>query len=128
LETRGLQAPGTATRQASREPSQRPTRSERDDVELAEVIGALNALKRTARPPTPGFEPCRTDNIRLLETLERHRLLPGDAAADLTETYKSLRAAYHRSALQEQPKTVPDDQLLPERERVQALWGELLGD
>ena len=69
-----------------------------------------------------------TDNIRLLETLERHRLLPGDAAADLTETYKSLRAAYHRSALQEQPKTVPDDQLLPERERVQALWGEFLGD
>jgi glutamate-ammonia-ligase adenylyltransferase len=69
-----------------------------------------------------------TDNIRLLETLERHRLLPGDAAADLTETYKSLRAAFHRSALQEQPKTVPDDQLLTERQRVQALWERLLGD
>jgi glutamate-ammonia-ligase adenylyltransferase len=68
-----------------------------------------------------------TDNIRLLETLDRNHLLPGNAAADLTETYKSLRAAYHRSALQEQPKTVPDDQLLPERERVQALWDELLG-
>ncbi len=69
-----------------------------------------------------------TDNIRILETLERHRLLPGDAAADLTRAYKSLRAAYHRSALQEQPKTVPDDQLLDERGRVQALWGQLLED
>ena len=69
-----------------------------------------------------------TDNIRILETLERHRLLPGDAAADLTQAYKSLRAAYHRSALQEQLKTVPDDQLLDERGRVKALWGRLLED
>ncbi len=69
-----------------------------------------------------------TDNIRILETLDRHRLLPGDAAADLTEAYKSLRAAYHRSALQEQPKTVPDDQLLDERRRVKDLWVRLLED
>ena len=45
-----------------------------------------------------------TDNIRILETLGRHRLLPGEAAADLTETYKDLRSAYHRSALQDQPR------------------------
>jgi len=68
-----------------------------------------------------------TDNIRILETLGRHRLLPGEAAADLTETYKDLRSAYHRSALQDQPKTIPDDQLLPQRERVKGLWDTLLG-
>lgn len=67
-----------------------------------------------------------TDNIRLLDALRRHQLLPGDSAAELTETYKTLRAAYHRSALQEQPKTIADDQLLGERNRIIALWEELL--
>ncbi len=69
-----------------------------------------------------------TDNIRILETLGRHRLLPGEAAADLTETYKDLRSAYHRSALQDQPKTIPDGQLLTQRKRVKELWDTLLGD
>ncbi len=44
-----------------------------------------------------------TDNIRLLETLSRHALLPGGAAEDLTRAYKSLRAAYHRSACRMSP-------------------------
>ena len=69
-----------------------------------------------------------TDNIRQLETLARLELLPGAATAALTAAYKALRGAYHRSALQDQPKTVADDQLLPERECVSALWHELIGD
>jgi [glutamine synthetase] adenylyltransferase / [glutamine synthetase]-adenylyl-L-tyrosine phosphorylase len=69
-----------------------------------------------------------TDNVRLLDTLARLDLLPGHCAQDLTEAYKSLRAAYHRSALREQPKTVADDELQPERERVRALWHELMDD
>lgn len=69
-----------------------------------------------------------TDNIRQLETLARLDLLPGATAADLTAAYKALRGAYHRSALQDQPKTVADDQLVPERERVRALWRDLMGD
>ncbi len=69
-----------------------------------------------------------TDNIRQLETLARLDLLPGAAAVDLTEAYKRLRGAYHRSALQDQPKTVADVELLPERERVRTLWRELMGD
>ena len=67
-----------------------------------------------------------TDNIRLLEALHRHRLLPGDTALQLTEAYKTLRAAYHRSALQEQPKSIPQDQLLAERGQVSRTWTELL--
>ncbi|MEA3278330.1 MAG: bifunctional [glutamate--ammonia ligase]-adenylyl-L-tyrosine phosphorylase/[glutamate--ammonia-ligase] adenylyltransferase [Pseudomonadota bacterium] len=69
-----------------------------------------------------------TDNIRLLETLGRHALLPGNAAEDLTDDYKTLRAAYHRSALQDQPTTIPEDQLGEQRDRVQSLWRELMED
>jgi len=67
-----------------------------------------------------------TDNIRLLETLARFDRLPGTAAADLTGAYKALRAAYHRSALQEQATRVPDDQLVEPREQVWAWWRELM--
>jgi [glutamine synthetase] adenylyltransferase / [glutamine synthetase]-adenylyl-L-tyrosine phosphorylase len=69
-----------------------------------------------------------TDNIRLLETLGRLDLLPGQAAEDLTAAYKALRKTYHRSALQEQPKTVGDEALRPERERVQSLWHLLMDE
>jgi glutamate-ammonia-ligase adenylyltransferase len=47
-----------------------------------------------------------TDNVRLLETLERLQLLPGETAADLTHAYKALRAVYHRNALQDTPGLV----------------------
>jgi glutamate-ammonia-ligase adenylyltransferase len=67
-----------------------------------------------------------TDNIRLLETLERLKLLPGDAAADLTAAYKALRSAYHRNALQDTPGLVPDDRLLDAREHIAALWDKLM--
>jgi len=67
-----------------------------------------------------------TDNVRLLETLARLDLLPGDAAQNLTAAYKELRAAYHRSALQERPTTIPDDWLVEPRERVRILWRELM--
>jgi glutamate-ammonia-ligase adenylyltransferase len=69
-----------------------------------------------------------TDNIRLLETLGRLDLLPGQAAEDMTAAYKALRKTYHRSALQEQPKTVGDEALRPERERVQSLWHLLMDE
>jgi glutamate-ammonia-ligase adenylyltransferase len=68
------------------------------------------------------------DNIRLLETLSRHDLLPNRAADDLTRAYKALRAAYHRSSLQDQPTTIPDDQLVEDRGSVRAIWRDLLED
>ncbi len=68
-----------------------------------------------------------TDTIRLLETLERLGLLPDQAASDLRDVYKVLRAVYHRNALQEQPKTIPIDQLQSERERVREFWCVLMG-
>jgi glutamate-ammonia-ligase adenylyltransferase len=44
----------------------------------------------------------------------------------LTEAYKGLRSAYHRSALQEQPTTIPDERLAQPRERVRSIWRELM--
>ncbi|ESQ13907.1 MAG: hypothetical protein N838_13530 [Thiohalocapsa sp. PB-PSB1] len=67
-----------------------------------------------------------TDNIRLLETLDKLQLLPGGTALELTESYKALRAMYHRNALQDSPGLVPDEQLQPERRRVAEVWQELM--
>lgn len=67
-----------------------------------------------------------TDNVRLLGTLERLDLLPGNAARDLTAAYKELRAVYHRNALQDQPTTIAGDRLAEPRERVRELWRELM--
>ncbi len=63
-----------------------------------------------------------TDNIRILETLTRLGLLNDRAAERLSGIYKVLRAAYHRSALQEQPSRVAQDQLSEERALVQEIW------
>jgi len=67
-----------------------------------------------------------TDNIRLLESLARHRLFEGEVAELLAENYRALRAVYHRKALSELPGLVPEDELLREREAVQALWQRLM--
>ncbi|WP_428610384.1 bifunctional [glutamate--ammonia ligase]-adenylyl-L-tyrosine phosphorylase/[glutamate--ammonia-ligase] adenylyltransferase [Sedimenticola sp.] len=67
-----------------------------------------------------------TDNIRLLESLARHRLFEGEVAQRLAENYRALRAVYHRKALSDLPGLVSDDELLKEREQVQALWRQLM--
>ena len=56
------------------------------------------------------------------------KIEPGTAATDLTAAYKALRAAYHRSALQDEPTRVAADVLLDSRERVAALWRTLMED
>ena len=67
-----------------------------------------------------------TDNVRLLETLDRLALLPGLAAQELTDAYKALRTAYHRNALQDSPGLVSDSELVAEREAVAGLWRQLM--
>ncbi len=63
-----------------------------------------------------------TDNIRLLETLSRLGLLSGDAADRMMDAYRSLRAVYHRSALQDQPGLVDADLLQGEQTLVRQVW------
>jgi glutamate-ammonia-ligase adenylyltransferase len=69
-----------------------------------------------------------TDNIRLLETLARHDLLPGASATALADAYRALRAAYHRCVLLDAPTLIGDDVLVAERTQVRALWERLLED
>jgi glutamate-ammonia-ligase adenylyltransferase len=66
-----------------------------------------------------------TDNIRILEGLERAGLLPGSDSELLQEAYKAYRAAAHRQALQKQPGVVRGDQFQAERQQVRRIWAEL---
>ena len=70
-----------------------------------------------------------TDNIRQLETLARLDLLPGQAAADLTDAYKALRA---RLSPQRLAGSAQDGRRRPTARRSAsgsaALWRELMGD
>ena len=45
-----------------------------------------------------------------------------DSADRLMDAYRSLRAVYHRNALQDQTALVSDDQLLEERALVKEVW------
>ena len=67
-----------------------------------------------------------TDNIRLLESLSKHQLLSGEQADDLASAYRAFRAVYHRNALQEEGSLMPDEQLQKARERVRAIWRDLM--
>ena len=68
-----------------------------------------------------------TDNIRLLDTLARYRLLEGRAADQLANMYRVLRSAYHRNALREEPGLVAANQLQEERRLVGEMWAEMMG-
>ncbi|MCU1718350.1 bifunctional [glutamate--ammonia ligase]-adenylyl-L-tyrosine phosphorylase/[glutamate--ammonia-ligase] adenylyltransferase [Pseudomonas sp. 5P_3.1_Bac2] len=66
-----------------------------------------------------------TDNIRILEGLERLGLLPGEDARLLQDIYKAYRSAAHRQALQKLPGVVSGEQFHSERQTVLRLWREL---
>ncbi len=66
-----------------------------------------------------------TDNIRILEGLERIGLLPGEDARVLRTIYQAYRSAAHRQALQKQPGVVSGEQLAEERRTVLRIWQEL---
>jgi glutamate-ammonia-ligase adenylyltransferase len=66
-----------------------------------------------------------TDNIRILEGLERVGMLPGEDARLLQDIYKAYRSAAHRQALQKQPGVVNGDQFAQERRSVMRIWREL---
>jgi glutamate-ammonia-ligase adenylyltransferase len=67
-----------------------------------------------------------TDNIRILETLENAAVLRSETVAALIEAYKAYRSAGHRKALKRQSVTLSGDSFAAERQRVEALWSELI--
>ncbi|MNZ27351.1 Glutamate-ammonia-ligase adenylyltransferase [compost metagenome] len=71
-------------------------------------------------PDLPHF----TDNIRILEALERAGLIASEDVRFLQEAYKAYRAAAHRLALQKQPGVVSGDHFQDERRGVMRIWRE----
>ncbi|RDH42455.1 bifunctional [glutamate--ammonia ligase]-adenylyl-L-tyrosine phosphorylase/[glutamate--ammonia-ligase] adenylyltransferase [Zooshikella ganghwensis] len=69
-----------------------------------------------------------TDNIRILEELEKAGLLAPESANLLREAYKAYRSAAHRLVLQNQSGVVTGDSFHEYRQGVVALWQQLLGD
>ncbi len=67
-----------------------------------------------------------SDNIRLLETLDREGLLPSADAALLADAYRAFRAAGHRCALQDRPAQVDTVEFADLREGVSAIWQRLM--
>ncbi|RON44906.1 bifunctional glutamine synthetase adenylyltransferase/deadenyltransferase [Pseudomonas frederiksbergensis] len=66
-----------------------------------------------------------TDNIRILEELEKAGLMPVEDASLLREAYKAYRSAAHRQALQKDPGVIPGDQFADERRQVLRIWKEM---
>jgi glutamate-ammonia-ligase adenylyltransferase len=66
-----------------------------------------------------------TDNIRILEGLERAGLIASSDVRLLQEAYKAYRAAAHRLALQKQAGSVSGDHFHEERRGVMRIWREL---
>jgi glutamate-ammonia-ligase adenylyltransferase len=63
-----------------------------------------------------------TDNIRILEGLERVGLLAGEDAHLLQDIYKTYRSSAHRQALQKQPGVLGGEQFAEERCTVMRIW------
>jgi glutamate-ammonia-ligase adenylyltransferase len=66
-----------------------------------------------------------TDNIRILEGLDRLGLLRDGEATLLQDAYKAYRSAAHRQALQKQPGILSGDQFPTHRRNVMRIWTEL---
>ena len=65
--------------------------------------------------------------IALLIRAEDAGLLPPTVGRQAADAYRELRRVQHRARLNEQPTHVPDTELVPQREAVQALWQAVFG-
>ncbi|MDH3644076.1 MAG: bifunctional glutamine synthetase adenylyltransferase/deadenyltransferase, partial [Gammaproteobacteria bacterium] len=68
-----------------------------------------------------------TDNIRILETAERLRLLPGQMAQNLREAYLGLRSEWHRTVLDLPDSERAGQVLTQHRAEVRAAWQYVFG-
>ncbi|NVK39643.1 MAG: bifunctional [glutamate--ammonia ligase]-adenylyl-L-tyrosine phosphorylase/[glutamate--ammonia-ligase] adenylyltransferase [Oceanospirillaceae bacterium] len=68
-----------------------------------------------------------TDNIRILDAVERVGLLPPQDADLLREAYKAYRSVGHRLSLQEQSSVIPDSEMQDYREGVGRIWEQVMG-
>ena len=69
-----------------------------------------------------------SDNVRILETLDREGLFQQAECEQLTEAYLAYRSAAHQLSLQQQPGVVPADRFQAFRQAVEAKWEQLFSD
>ncbi len=67
-----------------------------------------------------------SDNVRLLETLAACNIIDATTAEFLKSAYLTFRAAVHKRNLMEKPGRVPDARYGELRDRVSALWKEIM--
>ena len=63
-----------------------------------------------------------TDNIRILESLQRHACLDDLQAGQLIEIYQSYRKYGHRLALQQRSSVIDTTLFVTEREQIEMIW------
>ena len=68
------------------------------------------------------------DNLRLLDTIARAGLMPGEDAAQLADAYCTIRHHINHLALQEQPSVAGNDVLLDQRSAVAGIWDRFMGE
>ncbi|GGO77989.1 glutamate-ammonia-ligase adenylyltransferase [Marinobacterium nitratireducens] len=69
-----------------------------------------------------------TDNIRILDAVERVGLLSSQDAGTLREAYKAYRSVGHRLSLQEQSSVIDDSEMQDCREGVGRIWAAVMGE
>ena len=67
-----------------------------------------------------------TDNVRLLETLNKTGIIEDPIARLLKEAYLTYRAAVHQLSLQEKPAKVPENKFRSLRKKVHEIWNEFM--
>ncbi|MBO1926245.1 bifunctional [glutamate--ammonia ligase]-adenylyl-L-tyrosine phosphorylase/[glutamate--ammonia-ligase] adenylyltransferase [Thiomicrorhabdus sp. 6S2-11] len=69
-----------------------------------------------------------SDNMRILEAVERYQLLSSEQVAALMDAYKTYRSKYHRMSLQNEKPLVQTTCYPEQRENVQQIWQQLMLD
>lgn len=86
------------------------------DIEFITQFGALSCAVN--QPELLEW----TDNVRLLETLEKHECFKGVALLPLIDAYRELRAALHRKSLADEAYQVDMSDFAEHRDAVVSAW------
>ena len=69
-----------------------------------------------------------TDNVRLLGTLNKTRVLDNETANQLRGAYLAYRSEIHRLSLQEKKAFVPEDRFDGVQHKIKEIWDRFLGE
>ena len=94
-------------------------KQDRGGIVDIEFIVQFSALAYSGKYPEL-FE--FTDNIRMLDAMEKVGVIPAEDAETLREAYKSYRAVGHRQVLQDRSTTVSANDLEEFRNEVSRIW------